>query len=203
MSIKEKDGANKVSTFNFFDEIGAFVGSTPGTMLIARFCNAVDAGKIPSVDDLTLVANALKPLGKINRDDKSGDHTRKLLDQFGWDIGIKKRQGRKDDIDLQSGSYAEKMAESVIFYLILYERNRANGLSESKARTSAKKDSAKAAGIGERRMADRIKEYTPLATTLKEMYLHHFRTMKNWKDPEERIRLMNTDGYRYLCSLFE
>lgn len=57
--MDEKSSNNKCLTLDRLHEIGAYVGSTYGTQLIARFCNAINHGEKPSEEDLNFIAHAL------------------------------------------------------------------------------------------------------------------------------------------------
>lgn len=171
--MDEKISNNKCLTLDRLHEIGAYVGSTYGTQLIARFCNAINHGETPSEEDLNFIAHALEPLKTYyqNEKDTADNRLRDALDDFARRMKLKKKQGKGGS---ESFASVERMAKSVARYLNKVTELLSTGISEKEAEKQALNWSSVNEQIGPKAMKNRIKKYKEMAETLNHMH-------KNWK----------------------
>ncbi len=185
MSIKdENDGTNKALTLGLIHEIGGFKGSTTGTKLIARFCNAVNQGETPLGADLKVIADALEPLMTFYLIDSgtTDNRLRDQLDVFARRMGLKKKQGReREHLHIDSVTqYFEKRDEFIH-----------GGDKESEATSKALDWSSKQEKISPRAMRNRIvshKEAAEMMYSFKKECAPMVEQYKRFAEMEENLR---------------
>lgn len=158
----ENDIENKVLTLDVFHEIGGYAGSTPGTMLIARFRNAVNRGETPLLSDLELIANALEPLQTYYLNDvgATDNRLRDALDEFARRMKLKKKQGRGSS---KSVKEVMPIINSIIRYFEKRDEFIFSGENGRSAASKALAWSSEKEGLSKRAMKDRIKEHAQFA----------------------------------------
>ncbi|MCE8002161.1 hypothetical protein [Billgrantia ethanolica] len=120
--------------------------------LVHRFCDAVNDGEVPDMEDLKAVAYALELL----RDGNASDQ--KLRD-FAGRLGIKKKQGKGES----SKQDHFKQAISVARYFVKRAEYIAAGESEKVAEAYARALVASELGIKDRAMRNRIEKHGEFA----------------------------------------
>lgn len=167
--MDEKSSNNKCLSLDRLHEMGAYVGSTYGTQLIARFCNAINHGKTPSEEDLKFIAHALEPLKTYYQQKKSttDNRLRDALDDFARRMKLKKKQGKGGSESMAS---AELIAESVARHLNKVTNLVSSGVSKKEAEKQALNWSSENEQIGLKAMKNRIKKYKEMAETLNHMH---------------------------------
>lgn len=171
--MDEKSSNNKLLTRDRLNEIGAYVGSTHGTQLIARFCNAIKDDQTPPAEDLKILAHALEPLIAHYQNEKvtPDNRLRNALDDFARRIKLKKKQGKGGS---ESFANAERMADSVARHFNKVTDLVSSGASKKEAEKQALNWSSGNEQIGPKAMKNRIKKYKEMAETLNHMH-------QNWK----------------------
>lgn len=166
--INKYSSDNEFLTQDKLHEIGGYTGSTHGTQLIARFCNAINRGAPPSENDLKEIAYALEPLKTFyQKDIKTTDNRlRDALDEFARRMSLKKKQGKAGS---ESFANSEYMTESVARHLRKVTELVSSGCSESEAEKQALNWSSENEKIGPKAMKNRIKKYMAMAETLNNM----------------------------------
>lgn len=116
--------------------------------LVHRFCDAVNDGEVPDMEDLKAVAYALELLRDGNASDQK-------LRGFAGRLGIKKKQGKAES----SKQGRLKQAVAVLRYFELRDEYLAAGEKATDAETAARALVASELGIKDRAMRNKIDKY--------------------------------------------